>query len=150
MDSTDHQLAMIAEAKKRGWDPARLSPSQHKILQLHVRSIAQKLGDGTRAMVSRGLTTLSLRVVSKITAEGNATKCRTNSCGKYRKFPDGREACDACGCSGKWLQSKWRDANEKCPLPEPLWDNRGKPSTEQNPLQERSGSGSGSNPGNVQ
>ncbi len=134
MTSTDHQLAIIRAAKDKGLDPSRLSPSQYRALALEVRTASEKVADGTSAIISRGLTGLKLRVVPTIVAEQNASVCRENRCGKYRKFDDGSEACDACNCQGKWLQSKWRDAREHCPLPEPLWDNRDKQAVTIDPI----------------
>jgi len=130
--NTDHQLAIIAAAKERGLDPSRLTQSQYRSLALAIRTAKEKVADATAAIISRGLTGLNLRVVPDVVAEQNAAVCRSNQCGKFRTLARGRgpaqEACDACNCHSKWLKSKWRDASEKCPLKQPLWDNTNKQS----------------------
>lgn len=109
------QARVIAAARARGLDPARLSPSQYRALSIEVRSATETVRDAVK------VTTAAARVaagktVSLEQAERNAATCRSNACGKYRRFPNGTEACDACNCQGKLLQFKLLDEQGECPL----------------------------------
>lgn len=119
--TTDFQLKMLDLAQRKGWNTARLSPAQLRALSIEVRTTEQLVRDGAKAMASRALTGVGLRSVTDEKAAANAAVCRSNTCGKYRKLSNGDEACDACGCQGKWLKSKLTDASEACPLG--LWTN---------------------------
>lgn len=114
--TTDFQLKMLELARAKGWNASRLSPAQLRALSIEVRTTDQLVRDSAKAVTSRALTSIGLRSVSEDKAAENAAICRSNACGKYRKLANGDEACDACGCQGKWLKSKLIDASESCPL----------------------------------
>jgi hypothetical protein len=114
--TTDFQLKMLELAQQKGWNTTKLSQAQLRLLSIEVRNVEQLTRDAAKAATSRVLTSMGFRSVSQEKAAENAAVCRSNTCGKYRKLTNGDEACDACGCQGKWLKSKLIDASESCPL----------------------------------
>ncbi len=54
----------------------------------------------------------------------NVDVCAACPDGKYRVLSDGAPVCEACGCSGKFLKSKWIDPAQKCPNGH--WTNEGR------------------------
>lgn len=138
----DNQLKIIEAAKARGWDPSNLSPAQYRALAIAVRLPHQVVSDGAKALVSRSKAVLSINQVPIEKAAENKAVCAQNECGKFRtmvmvsrlkgqppmQIP--RHACDACNCASKWLDAKWSDASESCPITnpttgQPYWSNRG-------------------------
>lgn len=124
--SSDHQLAILKLAREQGIT-GNIPPATYRLLSLQVRGPVELAKDATRAVVSRTLTGLSLRVVSDEKAAANEATCRKNDCKRFRELRPKKggspmPACDACNCAGKWLNSKWKDASESCPLG--LWDNQ--------------------------
>jgi hypothetical protein len=130
----DRQAAIITLAQKKGLDPANLTRSQFNRLAMEV-SISEKalVGDGIKVLKSKartsvpGGTRLGLRVLQKVQQQ-NLSICRGNPCGRYYKTTDGKDACTACGCSGRDLENKAADAMMSCPIanPEtrkPYWSN---------------------------
>jgi hypothetical protein len=114
MNETNFQLALIAAAKAEGKDPGRLTQREYQRLAMDIRSKERLVRDATKAIISRGMTGLSLRVVSEKKQAANKEICK--KCPKFRILADSSPACDACSCSGKWLESKWADKIEQCPL----------------------------------
>lgn len=115
-------------AKQQGWDPANLTPSQNRWIATKIRSKTQLVKDGVKAVVSRTVTSIGLRVVSDSIAKSNETKCRSNKCGVFRTLSNGAPVCGECQCSDKFLRAKWKDASQACPVDdpetgEPYWDN---------------------------
>ena len=123
MDSK-HQLEIMRRAAELGLDPARLNAAQYRRLSMNVRTSSELISDGTRAVSSRIATSLGLRNVSLAQSEHNKQVCIKNSCGSFSMLVDGTPVCKRCTCSGKWLESKWKDANEECP--DFLWSNKSK------------------------
>lgn len=143
----DNQLKIIQAAKARGFDPANLTPSQYRSLSLEVRSTRDKIIDGARALKSRAKHKLGVGQMPVPVAEANKRQCESNECGRFRllnvqhrtKNESGevtvsivgqRPACDACNCHNRWLEAKWGDNTQECPLVNPntgkkYWSNRG-------------------------
>lgn len=115
MEGSDMQAKIIAAARARGLDPARLKPAQYRALAIAVRSVAETVRDAASATTAAARVAAG-RTVSLEQAERNAETCRANACGKYRRFPNGVEACDACNCQGKLLKFKLLDEEGECPL----------------------------------
>lgn len=133
MTTSDHQLKILDAAKRLGWDAANLSPAQYRHLSISVRSADELIRNAATAGASRLRTAIHLKVVSAEKSKDNAGICAGNRCGRYRLLKvlkgNPQPACDACNCAGKWLNSKWRDSTQHCPLVDPLtnafyWDNR--------------------------
>jgi hypothetical protein len=124
-DSSDKQLAILQLAKEMGLDPNNLTRGQYNMLAIRVRAPGELARDVTKAVLARASVSLRLRVVSEERARSNEGVCRRNECGRFRTLPagdpNGEPACDACNCSSKFLQAKWRKKKAKCPLD--LWDN---------------------------
>lgn len=131
--------------KQRGIEPARMNEALHRRLTLQAY---RELGQGgkaiTNAIVSRTRVAFGNRVSKEVEKE-NKQFCKRCPHDKFGHLKDGIVYCMACGCSGKFLESKWRDPSKHCPLtvngkrcdfagkhspndPEdpPCWDNRGK------------------------
>lgn len=134
MTRSDMQLRIIEEARRRGLDPANLSPAQYKAIQWSLLShdpVAAVIGAATAA-ASAVNTSLGLSVVSEERATANRIVCENCPSGKYRALRVRRHgtytgetvpACDACSCHDRLLVSKWRDAVLGiCPMSH--WDNR--------------------------
>jgi len=127
--STDFQVAILAAAKARGWNPSQLSPAHYRTLALEVRTSREKLRGIADMLASRTATGLGLRIISPGKAAANDLICQSNQCGKYRLLQGGIPACDACVCQGAGLRSKQRDPVWFCPVIDPttnkhFWDNR--------------------------
>lgn len=110
-------------------DPANLSPSQYRTLQIRVNTPMGLARGAVRAISSKVRTRLKILVVPREVSEANEATCRSGTCGKFRELEGSpREpACDVCTCQGRWLRSKWEDGLEACPMG--FWDNRGKGGT---------------------
>lgn len=110
-------LKVFALAKKRGLDVRNLSPAEYRQLALDVRSVKQKVVDGVTAIESRVATSKAVgwRVVPLTIYNERRTNCETNECGSFGLLAGGIPVCHACNCSDKFLDSKWKDARQKCP-----------------------------------
>lgn len=124
----DHGLEIIQEAMREGLDPGNLSEAQYVRLRSKIRSTRELVQDSGRAISSRVRTALGVRVPEEKARENEAV-CRSNECKRFRllviemRKSDGsaersgvNPACDACNCVGRWLESKWSDPTESCPL----------------------------------
>lgn len=124
-DSSDKQLAILQLAREMGLDPNNLTKGQYNMLAIRVRAPGELARDATKAILARASVAVRLRVVSEERAKSNEAVCRRNECRRFRTLPagdpNGEPACDACNCSSKYLQAKWRKQNAKCPLG--FWDN---------------------------
>jgi len=134
----NRDLDILKEAKRRGWNGSRLTAAQYTKCAFHVRSLKEKVADGSKALGSRLATTTRMRVVSLPQAMNNQRQCETNECGRFDTLADGEPVCRECNCAGKYLRSKWKDAKYFCPFKDPktgkekpFWDNRTKPSEEE-------------------
>lgn len=120
----DYESKMLAYAR-RTWGVEKLDDldaHQYREAALAARNLMQKIGAGSKAMVARGSTAIGLRVVPDEVVAQNEAICRKCPAGKFAILKGGEPACKNCGCSNKWLRSKWRYKKEFCP--HGYWDNR--------------------------
>lgn len=130
MEENKLQRDAFALAKQQGWDPARLTPVQNAWIAASLRSTTKLLADGAKAVTSIAATSLRLRVVSDEKAAGNEATCRTNKCGQFGLLVNSKPVCMECQCTGRGLQSKWKDSVQFCPkidpaTGKPYWSNIG-------------------------
>ena len=116
-----YELEIIKRATQEGLNPANLSPSQYRRLAIAVRTPEDLARDAAAAVTSRVLTSMGIRTVSLEQFNHVKSICESNPCQKFKRLSNGEPACLRCQCSGKFLNSKWRDKKGKCP--EGLWNN---------------------------
>lgn len=143
----DKQLDIINAAKARGWDAANLSPAQYRALAIDVRSTSELARDSVRALASKAKNLVGVGQVSPAKVAENSAVCQSNRCERFRllntqqrtfdaegrpvvKITSQRPACDACNCSNKFLEAKWADNTQECPIVDPTtnkkyWSNLG-------------------------
>lgn len=115
--STQDNLAVLKLAKSRGLDPTKLGPVQFAILALEAQGgPADRARAVRRATSSRVRTGVFGRVVPGTQSTANAETCAACPHGALSLLRDGTKACTACGCQGAFLESKWKDPIEFCPL----------------------------------
>lgn len=110
----NYQLAILNEAKRRGWKPP-LSPDQMRTCALAVRSPREKVAAVLKSTESYAATSLGLRRVPLQIYNVRKSTCERNECGSFGTLSNGSGVCHRCGCNGKMLNSKWLDPNQKCP-----------------------------------
>lgn len=114
----NYELALYREFKRRGIDPAKVTKAQMDSVALAVRTLPEK----TRAIASNIASHLNVsfsgRVVTLEQLVTRQTKCE--KCPSH-KITDETKFCAFCGCSGADLEVKQRDADQRCPKPEPEW-----------------------------
>lgn len=116
MSSTHEQLAVLKLARARGLDPARLGRAQMLQLALEAQgSLGRQAAAATRALGSVAKTALGFHV-SRERARANEQVCRKCPHGGFSILRDGTIACGECGCQGPFLESKWMDRQEFCPV----------------------------------
>lgn len=109
-------------AKKYGKNPSKLSSMEYTQLSLLARESMKEKASAAVAAGASILKTKFLNIrVSEEKANQNASICRNCPDGKFKTLDDGMPSCGACGCSGRFLQSKWMDKTQKCPNGH--WDN---------------------------
>lgn len=119
-----YQQQILEYAKGQGWGSVmdELSPTQYRNAAMAVRPAREKITDGTTAVISRGLTSVGLRVVPRHIAGQNEAICENCPDGFFALLRGGQPACTQCNCSDKWLRAKWKDRRAHCPKGH--WDNR--------------------------
>jgi hypothetical protein len=118
----EEKMKDLAEERGLGRDLSKLKASEYRSLAIAVRPKVQRVKDAGRAIASRGLTTIGLRVIPEHIARRNEGVCRACPDGKFVELADGAAACNACNCSDKYLEAKWRDRAQACPRGH--WSNR--------------------------
>lgn len=109
LDRTDQSIGDLDDAK-------------FMEIALSVRSLAQVLKDGAKAVESRVAVTLGRRVSLQVYEERKAG-CKSNKCGKCIISKQGNIVCAQCGCSGQFMDAALWDPKESCRLPEgKIWD----------------------------
>lgn len=126
MKSYQQLMQDLAEKDGHGRDLRALSAGQYRKYAIAVRPAKQKLKDGASAVISRGMTSVGLRVVPAHVAAENERTCRSCPDGQFLTLRNGEPACNACQCSNKYLRAKWRDAKRACVRGH--WNNRRKQS----------------------
>jgi hypothetical protein len=113
-DDTAIQLKIIEIAKKYGVDASRMTSSQYATFSLMARdSFAAKAKAIGSAVMSLAATTAGRRV-SLEQVKSNEEIC--GGCEHFKRLADAEPACGKCGCSGKFLRSKWADPSQGCPI----------------------------------
>jgi DNA-binding CsgD family transcriptional regulator len=131
MESTAVQLRILDHAKRLGLDPSSLTDREYRRLAIMAQgSVRAQIAAGIAATASMARTrVLRLTVLPSVSAE-NERVCRENSCGAFTGLAGDAVACNACGCSGALLASKWKDPRGRCP--KGIWSNRGQPVVKNN------------------
>lgn len=123
----NHERGVIKELQRRGFDPSEpdsVPKAVYDEVRMRVRSLGEKIVDGTKMMRARTEERLGINEVEEVWALANLAQCRKNECGSHGTLDNGDDVCHRCNCHGKDLFIKTRRANEHCPAEPPYWDNR--------------------------
>lgn len=115
--STKDDIAVLKLAKKKRVNTANMSPAQFAALALEAQGgLRAQAAAVTRAVKSRVKTEVLKQKVDADKINANAATCDKCPHGALTHLRDGTRACGACGCQGRFLESKWADPDEHCPL----------------------------------
>lgn len=101
-------------AKEKGLNPQRLTNSEYTALSIEVRDIKAKVIDGIKAVESRIVTSLGFRCVPLVIYEERQSICI--ACEFSQTFIGGELGCRKCTCTNKFLEAKWQDKKQRCPI----------------------------------
>lgn len=142
MDDTSIQQKIVELARRFGLNPGQLTSAQYTRFSLMARSsVREKLDAARSAMGSLARTKLlGIRVAPDVAASNKATclKCPDSL---FQELKDGSPSCGGCGCSGRFLISKWTDPRGKCPKGH--WSNAGMPTVNGKSIEDEKSATSG-------
>lgn len=146
MDQALHnkiERRVIELAKASNLDPTKLRPATYQMLYAKAYREEGKLLEAAGHALSSSSRVIFGKRVSKAKSEANEKQCEACPHDKFHRSGTGKPMCKGCGCSGKFLEIKWQDPKQHCPLTvsgkrcdfaggaspndpndPPIWDNR--------------------------
>lgn len=142
MSDSAIQQKIVQLARQYGLNPGNLTTEQYTRFSLMARTtVREKIEAATAAGASLARTRLLGMKVTPEVAASNKAVCEKCPDKQYRMLADNSPACGACGCSGRFLISKWVDPMQACPKGH--WTNVGMPTVSAKKISNEKSAGDG-------